>query len=98
MVTSQIPLNSTSQECNCKDFTCIPLSVFQLESIFQVNLYCDLAGCDSPVLYRSASIPISVEDIEELRRKGHRALYVSNSDFNTLNQVLNDSLAHVSLR
>ncbi|TWU22619.1 HD-GYP domain-containing protein [Bythopirellula polymerisocia] len=78
-----------------RKFICIPISVFQVNQNSQVDLYLKIEGNQSPVLYRSAAIPISSRDIEELRRNGHRALCVASSDFSRLDRALNESLHEV---
>ena len=84
-----------------RDFTCVPLSVFRVMRNSSVNLYCKLDNDATPVLYRSPSIPISDADIEDLRNRGHRALYVSSADFtafgNALSASLNDAIEDVSI-
>ncbi len=84
------PARSTQQE-----FVSIPLSVFRLDRNAQVDLYCKIEGIHNPVLYRSAAIPVTAEDIEELRQKGHRALYVLSREYEQLDRTLNESLHDV---
>lgn len=78
-----------------REFISIPISVFQFDQHSQFDLYCKVEGLGSPILYRSAAIPITAEDIENLRRKGHHALYVSRSDYARLDRILNESLPKV---
>jgi HD-GYP domain-containing protein (c-di-GMP phosphodiesterase class II) len=73
-------------------YTCVPLSVFRVQRTAPVNLYCQLDADEHPVLYRSPSIPLTDRDIEDLRNRGHRALYVANGDFNAFGHGLSESL------
>jgi HD-GYP domain-containing protein (c-di-GMP phosphodiesterase class II) len=74
------------------EFTCIPLSLFRIQRSVAVNLYCQLDDQSTPVLYRSSSIPITDDDIVDLRNRGHRALYVSSADFIAFGNALAESL------
>jgi HD-GYP domain-containing protein (c-di-GMP phosphodiesterase class II) len=73
-------------------FTCVPLSVFRLQRNVGVNLYFKPDNESTPVLYRGSSIPISDTDIDDLKGRGHRALYVASADFVEFGQSLSNSL------
>ncbi len=87
-------------ECS-GEFTCIPLSVFRVQRTVEVSLYCQLESAATPVLYRSAAIPITDADVEGLKNRGHRALYVASTDFaafgNSLSASLHDALDDESI-
>lgn len=93
-ITSQA---SSDRTTGASEYTCVPLSVFRVQRNVSVNLYCKLKSETTPVLYRSSSIPITDADIEDLKRRGHRALYVSSADFlafgNSLSGMIDDTLA-----
>ncbi|QEG37311.1 HD-GYP domain-containing protein [Bythopirellula goksoeyrii] len=92
MATIQDPKALGTANLAQQEYLSIPISVFQLDHLAHVDLYCKFEGIASPVLYRSAAIPITLRDIEELRDKGHRALYVLSSDYAQLDRSLNESL------
>jgi HD-GYP domain-containing protein (c-di-GMP phosphodiesterase class II) len=70
----------------------VPLSVFRIQRSASVNLYCRLDADAYPILYRSPSIPLVDRDIEDLKKRGHRALYVANADFMAFGNSLTASL------
>jgi HD-GYP domain-containing protein (c-di-GMP phosphodiesterase class II) len=92
-MTSAISLPPTDDSpCLAAQFTCVPLSVFRIQRTAAIDLYCKLEGDAHPVLYRSPSIPLTDRDIEDLKKRGHRALYVANVDFNAFGNTLSESL------
>jgi HD-GYP domain-containing protein (c-di-GMP phosphodiesterase class II) len=88
--TATLPANDVNS--HTVQFTCIPLSVFRIQRTAAVNLYCQLEADADPVLYRSPSIAITDRDIDDLKRRGHRALYVASADFNAFGNSLSESL------
>lgn len=81
-----------SNDLSTTQFTCVPLPVFRIQRTAEVNLYCKLEGDSHPVLYRSPSIPLTDHDIDELKNRGHHALYVANADFDAFGCGLSESL------
>lgn len=101
-MTVLAPNSSSSQRTTgASEYTCVPLSVFRVQRNVSVNLYCKLDSEPTPVLYRSSSIPITDDDIEDLKRRGHKALYVSSADFlafgNSLSGMIDDTLANEAI-
>ncbi len=92
-MASALTISPASHLSECsEEFTCIPLSVFRIHRTAEVNLYCQLGSEAAPILYRSSAIPISDADIEDLKNRGHRALYVASTDFAAFGNSLLESL------
>lgn len=92
MTSAIATLPAGDTESLATQFICVPLSVFRIQQSISVNLYCKPEGSTHPVLYRSPSIPLTAGDIEDLKKRGQRALYVANADFNAFGQNLSESL------
>jgi HD-GYP domain-containing protein (c-di-GMP phosphodiesterase class II) len=92
MTSATATLPTSDSDALAAQFICVPLSVFRIQQSVSVNLYCLPEGAAHPVLYRSPSIPLTVRDIEDLKDRGQRALYVANADFNAFGNDLSDSL------
>ena len=73
-------------------FISVSLDLFRLQRSSTVNLYCKLAPDAEPILYRSPSIAITNHDIDVLKQRGHRALYIAADDFNDFGKQLTASL------
>lgn len=75
-----------------REFMCVPLAVFRLQRTSNIDLYCLTEGSSQPTLYRSSDLAIRQEDIEALKSRGHRALYVRTAQYSDLDRQLNASL------
>jgi HD-GYP domain-containing protein (c-di-GMP phosphodiesterase class II) len=75
-----------------RNFRCVPLTVFRLHTNVNASLFVKLEGQVEPVLYRSAHIPISEQDIAELKARGHGFLYVSTDEFAAFDKALNETI------
>ena len=73
----------------------LPLAVFRMHEIGNVDLYCKQGHFDAPILYRSGNYPLSRADIDELEHRGHKALYVSLSSFASIQQAMLQGLDQI---
>ena len=76
----------------CREYTRIPLKAIRLKIVENVDLYCKPRDGNTPILYRSGNYPICDRDIDELERRGEKALYVSPACFAEIQRQLFESL------
>ena len=95
MNTTLFAKNSGTQGGNAAQYMRLPLAVFRMHEIGSVDLYCMREHFDSPILYRSGNYPLSREDVDELERRGHQALYITLSSFAIIQKSLLQSLDKV---
>lgn len=77
------------------DFLRVPLDAFRMQSAINTDLYCLPPGATTPLLYRSALLPLSKGDLDVLSQRGHNALYVLAREFAALEQLLREALPAV---
>jgi HD-GYP domain-containing protein (c-di-GMP phosphodiesterase class II) len=76
----------------CREYTRIPLKAIRLKVVENVDLYCKPRDGNTPILYCSGDYPICDQDIDELERRGVKALYVSSACFAEVQKQLFKSL------
>ncbi|MCH7751310.1 MAG: HD domain-containing protein [Planctomycetes bacterium] len=76
----------------CREYTRIPLKAIRLKIVENVDLYCKPRDGNTPILYCSGNYPICDRDIDELERRGEKALYVSPACFAEIQRQLFESL------
>ena len=52
------------------DFLRVPLEAFRMQSAVNTDLYCLPPGATTPLLYRSALLPLSKGDLDVLSQRG----------------------------
>ena len=95
-MSTALSVNQNSKEvASQQQYMRLPLAVFQMYKIADVDLYCEPNSSNTPILYRSGTYPLTQADIEDLERRGHKALYVSLSSFATIQKELVQGLDEI---
>ncbi|QDU89170.1 Cyclic di-GMP phosphodiesterase response regulator RpfG [Pirellulimonas nuda] len=89
--TAAAPRNDHDERVR-RDYRCVPLDIVRLYHDLGVCLYTKAEDQDFPRLYRSSRIAITDDDVNELRRRGHRWFYVPVSEYAALDQEVKRTL------
>ncbi len=93
MTSNQSKLESTKKDG--KEYISIAIDTIHTKNMPSFDFYIRKKDEDQPLLYRSRSLPISREDLQELKECGYKNLWVPQRDYKTYDHYLNENIEKI---